>query len=175
MGQGPQHVLRPFSFSERRDAKLASTNDEVASAPLQRLLGVNRVTLNDLAKRGIVVRGRRGYALEASVGGDCHHLREMAAGRGGEANINGERIGEIKKRLAASSRRARVEGVTPHVLRHTAASWLMQSGMNTEKAARFLAMSKKMLEDVYGHLHLDFHKEAADTIGRRPGVSRMGR
>ena len=37
-------------------------------------------------------------------------------------------------------------------------------------------MSEQTLEDVYGHLHPDFHKEATDTIGRRPGAgSRMGR
>ncbi|MGC2409007.1 MAG: hypothetical protein WA441_03130 [Methyloceanibacter sp.] len=59
---------------------------EVSSSAMQRLLGVNKVALNDLAKRNIVVRGERKgtYAVEASVGGYCHHLRDMAAGRGGE-------------------------------------------------------------------------------------------
>jgi hypothetical protein len=35
---------------------------ELSSTALQNLLGVNKVALNDLAKRGIVVRGdRKGY------------------------------------------------------------------------------------------------------------------
>ena len=61
-------------------------NTEIPSGAMQWLLGVNKVAPNDLAKRGIVVRGRkRGtYAVEASVSGYCHHLRDMAAGRGGE-------------------------------------------------------------------------------------------
>ena len=35
--------------------------------------------------------------------------------------------------------------VTPHVLRHTAATWLMQSGTNPWEAAGFLSMSVEML------------------------------
>jgi integrase len=63
---------------------------------------------------------------------------------------------------------------SPHVFRHTAASWLMQRGTKPSKAARFLAMSERMLEEVCGHLHPDFHKEAAENIGSRPGVSNLG-
>jgi len=45
--------------------------DEIASVALQRLLGVSKVALNDLAKRGIVQRGERkgSYDLQASVSG----------------------------------------------------------------------------------------------------------
>ena len=106
------------------------------------------------------------------------HLRRAGRGQpemGFVINDSGARLKEIYRGLVAAAKRAGVEGVTPHVFRHTAASWLMQSGMDIEKAARFLAMSKKTLEDVYGHLHPGFHKEAADTIGRRPGGSRIGR
>jgi phage terminase Nu1 subunit (DNA packaging protein) len=65
-------------------------DSEIASGEMQRLLGVNKVALNDLAKHGIVVCGnRRGsYAIEASVSGYCRHLREMSAGRGGEAGVS---------------------------------------------------------------------------------------
>ena len=65
-------------------------DNQLSSAEMQRLLGVNRTALNDLAKRGIVVRGeKRGtYDLEASVSGYCNHLRAMAAGRGGDAGLD---------------------------------------------------------------------------------------
>ena len=53
-------------------------------------------------------------------------------------------------------------------LRHTAATWLMQSGTPVWEAAGFLAMSEKMLHDVYAHHHPDFQKEAAENIGSRP-------
>jgi integrase len=41
---------------------------------------------------------------------------------------SGERILDIKKGFSAACTRAGLEGVTPHTLRHTAATWLMQRG-----------------------------------------------
>lgn len=66
---------------------------EFTSAALQRLLGINKSTLSDLAQDGIVVRGeKRGtYLLEPSVNRYCQHLRSMAAGRGGEAGVSASR------------------------------------------------------------------------------------
>ena len=48
-------------------------DSEIASAELQRLLGINKSALSELAQDGIVVRGeKRGtYKLEASVSGYC--------------------------------------------------------------------------------------------------------
>jgi hypothetical protein len=58
-----------------------------------------------------------------------------------------------------------VEGnITPHTLRHTAATWLMQQGVDIWQASGFLGMSPKVLIDVYCHHHPDFMKKAADAI-----------
>jgi integrase len=81
-------------------------------------------------------------------------------------HINGEPIGDIKKGFAAACRRAGIEGVTPHTLRHTAATWLMQKGVDLWQASGFLAMSEKTLVEVYGHHHLEFMREAAEAIGK---------
>jgi integrase len=43
--------------------------------------------------------------------------------------------------------------VTPHVLRHTAATWLMQSGVDIWEAAGFVGMTVEMLSQRYGHHH----------------------
>src|SRR4029077_5480596 len=45
--------------------------------------------------------------------------------------------------------------VTPHVLRHTAATWLMQNGTDLWEAAGYLGMSVEMLSQRYGHHHPD--------------------
>jgi hypothetical protein len=42
---------------------------------------------------------------------------------------------------------------TPHTLRHTAATWLMQAGAPIWEAAGFLGMSPDMVERTYGHHH----------------------
>lgn len=81
---------------------------------------------------------------------------------------NGDRIGDIKKGFAAASGRAGLEGVTPHTLRHTAATWLMQVGTDRWEAAGFLGMSIETLARIYGHHHPDFMRTAADAIGARP-------
>jgi integrase len=80
---------------------------------------------------------------------------------------HGARIGDIKKQGACM--RAGLEGVMPHTLRHTAATWLMQAGVPTWEAAGFLSMSVETLQRVYGHHHPDYMQAAANAIGERPG------
>ena len=57
--------------------------------------------------------------------------------------------------------------VTPHTLRHTAATWLMQLGTDPWEAAGYLGMSVKVLIDTYGHHHPDYMKEASGAITRK--------
>ena len=58
--------------------------------------------------------------------------------------------------------------VTPHTLKHTAATWLMQSGTDPWQAAGFLSTSVQTLLRVYGHHHPDYQRQAAENIGKRP-------
>lgn len=51
-------------------------------------LGIHKRTVSDLVARGVVVREKRGqYQLQESVRRYCEHMREMAAGRGGEQGV----------------------------------------------------------------------------------------
>jgi integrase len=54
--------------------------------------------------------------------------------------------------------------VTPHTLRHTAATWLMQRGVPIWQAAGYLGMSAEMIERTYGHHHPDYMRAAAAAI-----------
>jgi integrase len=54
--------------------------------------------------------------------------------------------------------------VTPHTLRHTAATWLMQRGVPIWQAAGYLGMSAEMIERTYGHHHPDYMRAAAQAI-----------
>lgn len=53
--------------------------------------------------------------------------------------------------------------VTPDVLPHTRATWLMQTGVYMWEAAGSLGMTVQMLETVCGHHHSDFQKAAAEA------------
>lgn len=82
---------------------------------------------------------------------------------------NGEPIRSVKTALKTAVRLAKLTGkITPHTFRHTAATWLMQNGVNIWRAAGFLGMSVETLDRVYGHHHPDFLSDAADAIGRKP-------
>ena len=63
--------------------------------------------------------------------------------------------------------------VTPHTLRHTAATWLMRKRADLWEAAGFLGMSVEQLERTYGHHHSDHLKGARDAVDRRPGAVRL--
>ena len=55
----------------------------------------------------------------------------------------------------------------PHIMRHTAATWQMQAGVDPYEAAGYLGMSVETLLDTYGHHHPDFQDRAASAGGRR--------
>jgi integrase len=55
---------------------------------------------------------------------------------------------------------------SPHVLRHTAATWLMQSGVDLAQISGYLGMTVETLQSTYGHHHPDFMRDAARV---RPG------
>jgi hypothetical protein len=65
-------------------------DNTISTAALQWLIGLGKPALTELVVRGIVQRGdKRGtFVLGVSVSGYCKHLRDMAAGRGGEAGAS---------------------------------------------------------------------------------------
>jgi integrase len=97
-----------------------------------------------------------------------HRLRKRGTDLGYVLHINGERIKDIKKGFAAARDRVGIADVTPHTLKHTAATWLMQSGTDPWQAAGFLSTSVETLLRVYGHHHPDYQRQAAENIGKRP-------
>lgn len=81
----------------------------------------------------------------------------------------GSPIKEVNNGLEHAVELAGLEGnVTPHTLRHTAATWLMINGAKMYDAAAFLGMSEETLRNVYGHHHPDYQREAAEAITRKP-------
>jgi integrase len=67
---------------------------------------------------------------------------------------NGKPVQSIKVGYGRAISLAGLSGkVTPHTLRHTAATWLMQAGVSIWEAAGYLGMSPAMVEETYGHHH----------------------
>jgi hypothetical protein len=82
--------------------------------------------------------------------------------------FKGKPVATVKKGFKTAVELARLPGkVTPHTLRHTAATWLMQRGVPIWEAAGFLGMSPAVLQDTYGHHHPDHLRGAAAAIGQK--------
>ncbi|MER9180014.1 site-specific integrase [Mesorhizobium sp. M0767] len=62
--------------------------------------------------------------------------------------------------------------VTPHVFRHTAATWMMQAGTDMWQAAGFLGITVDVLIETYGHHHPNFLADAAEKITKKPVFSK---
>ena len=59
------------------------------------------------------------------------------------------------------------DGVTPHTLRHTAATWMVENGVETGDVAKFLGMTEAMVEDRYGHIGSKALARAAEGLTRQ--------
>ena len=86
---------------------------------------------------------------------------------------NDKPVQSVRKGFGAAVRAAGLpvngrEKITPHVLRHTAATWAMQEGADLWATAGLLGMTVEMLQERYGHHHPDYQREAANKLsGRR--------
>lgn len=78
-------------------------------------------------------------------------------------HYNGKPVKKLKRVWAYAVKAAKLEGVTPHTLRHTRATWLMQEGVEPWEAAGHLGMSLDMLTRVYGKHHPRFQEKAAEV------------
>jgi integrase len=61
--------------------------------------------------------------------------------------------------------------ITPHWLRHTCVTWLMERGVDMWEAAAYAGMTVKVLEDHYAHHRPDHHAAARKALGVSGKVS----
>jgi integrase len=109
------------------------------------------------------------------------HLRrwraaDMPRGITNVVHYLGEPVGKLRRSWDSV---ARLSGSTakdgPHILRHTAATWMMRSGVDAFEVSGFLGMSPEVLWDVYGHHHPKFQQSAAAATGKRRRLNDQNR
>ncbi len=84
----------------------------------------------------------------------AHLRRWKRRGQRFAVEWNGQPVKTIKRAFAKVVKDAGLgDDVTPHTLRHTAATWLMQQGTDVWEAAGYLGMTVEMLSQRYGHHH----------------------
>ncbi|MEW5422693.1 site-specific integrase [Amorphus sp. 3PC139-8] len=80
---------------------------------------------------------------------------------------NGSPVTRIAKAFARTADASGMPDVTPHTLRHTAATWMMQGGSDKWEACGYLGMSMETLENHYAHHHPDHSASARESLVRR--------
>lgn len=63
--------------------------------------------------------------------------------------------------------------ITPHVLRHTAATWQMHARTDPAVAAAYLGMTEQTMRGTYLHHHPDYQGEAVNAVSRTKRAGRM--
>jgi integrase len=76
----------------------------------------------------------------------------------------GRQVGTVKNGFEAACGRAKLEGVTPHILRHTCATWLVKAKISYEEIGKMLGDTKETIERVYGHHDPDYLKDASNAL-----------
>lgn len=78
-------------------------------------------------------------------------------------HYDGKPVKKLRRSFTEACKAAKLEDVSPHTLRHTRATWLMQAGIDPWEAAGSLGMSLRVLEKTYGKHHPDFQSRAAEV------------
>jgi integrase len=89
---------------------------------------------------------------------------------------SGHRVGNVKESFKAAAARAGMPWITPHVLRHTAASWMAESGVPMQEIAQYLGHSdSRITEGTYARMSPLYLAGAAKALelpeAKKPGPS----
>lgn len=93
----------------------------------------------------------------------AHLSRWQQLGARWAVEIDGARVGDIKKGFAGACARAGLDGISPHTLKHTAITWAIQRGMRDHDAADYFDTSVETIRRVYYH-HSPFYQDEAIAI-----------
>lgn len=77
----------------------------------------------------------------------------------------GARVTSVKKGIASAAKRAGLEGVSPHVLRHSAAVWMAESRVPMPEISQYLGHTNtSVTERVYARFSPDYLSGAAQAL-----------
>jgi integrase len=96
----------------------------------------------------------------------AHMRRWRARGQSYVVEWHSQPVLKVRKAHDACVAAVLERHVSPHIWRHTVATWLMQNGADRHEAAGFLAMSPDTLERVYGHHHPDHGTTVMEALKR---------
>jgi integrase len=94
------------------------------------------------------------------------HMRRWSRNQLFVVEWNGNPVEHIRAFAAAVADAGLGDDVTPHTLRHTAATWLMMANANLWEASGYLGMTVETLQRVYGHFRPEHNSGVRKIIER---------
>jgi integrase len=85
---------------------------------------------------------------------------------GNVIEFNGKPVKDIKKGFALAAKKAGLVNVTPHVLKHTAISWLAQAGCPIERIAALTSTNANTVRRIYQKFAPEHLQEEAEILGK---------
>lgn len=79
-------------------------------------------------------------------------------------SFRGQPVATVKNGFAAACRRAGLQDVTPHILRHSGATWMAVAGVPLREIARMLGDSEAVVEKVYAKHTPEYLTGAAAAV-----------
>jgi integrase len=77
----------------------------------------------------------------------------------------GVQVASVKTGTRAAARRAELPGITPHILRHTAATWMAMRGVPMDEIARFLGHGDvRVTQRIYAKYGPDYLRNAMKAL-----------
>ena len=70
----------------------------------------------------------------------------------------------MKRSFKTAARKAGIEGLRIHDLKHTAITWLLQQGISVWDVATFTGTSAETVQRVYGHHSPDYLQHVANAF-----------
>lgn len=120
-------------------------------------------------------KGRAVVPIAAALAPILAQAREMAT-CDYVVEHGGEGVASVKTGIRAAARRAGVPGVTPHVFRHTSATWMAQGGVDMDMIARYLGhRSTTTTAKHYAKWSPDYLRVAAEALSGATGAGNVRR
>lgn len=101
------------------------------------------------------------------INGPLHDALSAARKVAVAANVveyRGKKVAGIRRSFAVACRRAGLEDVIPHTLRHTAATWMAQAGVSIVEIAQILGQSIQRTTERYIKHHPDYLRAGVDAL-----------
>jgi integrase len=123
------------------------------------------------ARRVVFVDTKNGTDRGVSLNTDAFDAIASLDHRSGPVFLNArgkpyeaERNCSVEASFKLACKRAGIEGVTPHTLRHTFASWLVMAGIPLRTVAELLGHKRLDMVMRYSHLSTDHLASAVDVL-----------